>query len=1001
MATRNNYMAFAGYDRIRAVNDLAAWFNLLSAGNAAYVATPLSYFRLHAEQRQQAPDVPELGRQGWQQLTEGAVRLGLSGPDEETIATMVLPLDAVHRPSGYERWITQRTLQAGDAQIMSDRVARLWKRRPLFEFFLILCPGHEALLADTIDSLPQQYYDGWRLSIFAQTPSPEAEFTREESAVRWLQIPNQGAPGHVDAINARLLQSRADWVGFFECGTQFEPNFLLSCCDYIATHPEWRLIYCDEDAIDSNGRRSAALFKPDINLEFLRATDYVGDILVDRNALIASGGFSSVAGAERYDTVLRLIDAHGEAGIGHLPDVLHHVPGAAFLRASESGAVQALEAHLARKGIDAEILQGMREGETRRLHYRHASQPKVSIVIPTRNQLELLEKCVESLIGQTSYPDWELLLIDNGSDAPEVHAYYAKLGSSLPERVRILPFNGPFNFSAMNNLAAREARGDYLLLLNNDTECIHDDWLEAMMSHAQRLDVGIVGARLLFPDSLKVQHAGVILGMTGTAGYVFLNALTHDEPGYLNRAVCDQEYSAVTGACLLIRKSVYNELGGLDEQSFTVSFNDVDLCLKARQKGYRVVWTPFATLLHHGSASQNATTAGPEKIAAFQNECNVFFSRWKPQLANDPEWNRNLSLVTTVPTIEDELAVPWNTDFHDRPRIVVMPMPSAGAAEYRSLGALRALHATGRVQYASVCQPRADFERAPMPVELARMAPDTLVMHAPVDNVRGQALLRYKEFNSDIFRVYSLDDLITNIPEDNPQYQALPAPVIKERLALGLAASHRLVVSTQPLADACRNLIDDIRIVPNALDWNIWGGFHPRRQRGKKLRVGWAGAQQHAGDLRFIQEVIKATCDDVDWVFFGMMPEGAASHVAEFHEYQRDFSRYPEKLASLDLDLAIAPLHVHPFNEAKSNLRLLEYGMLGWPVICTDIFPYQTDNPPVTRLPNQADRWIAAIRERIGEWGALASEGDAMHEWVKQHYLLENRLDAWFDAFTR
>ncbi len=899
----------------------------------------------------------------------------------------------------YQRWIAGKSLDELDAAIFQEHAKKLWKTRLLFEFCLVLEPGDEPFLADSIDSISQQYYDGWRLSIFAHSPSPEAEFMRDESAVRWIEIPE--AADAATLINEHLIQTPSNWIGFFECGTRFAPQFLLTLADYIATHPEWRLIYSDEDALDENGDRSSPRFKPDFNLELLRSTDYIGNLFVERNSLLSVGGYARIAGAECLDMALNVADTAGEKTMGHIPDVLVHIPAAAGRQHSETAALQALRNHLARRDLSAEVLQGLAEATTRRILYHHPGTPRVSIIIPTRNRLELLKPCVESLFEQTRYPDWELVLVDNGSDDPAVLAYYDEIRTRHADRIQMLHFDAPFNFSAMNNLAAGKARGDYLLLLNNDTECIHDDWLDAMMNHAQRSEVGIVGARLLFPDSLKVQHAGVVLGMTGTAGHVFINALAHDEPGYLNRAICEQEFSAVTGACLLIRKSIFDEVGGLDAQDFKVSYNDIDLCLKVRQRGYRILWTPFATLLHHGSATQFDDIHNPQKIAAFQQECNEFYRRWQPEIIEDPAWNRNLSLVQTVPIVEDELAARWNTDFHDRPRILVMPVSAQGAAEYRNLTPLRALHAAGKVQFASACQPRADFERAPMPVELARLAPDTLIMHAPVDNVRGQALLRYQQFNHDIFRIYALDDLITHLPPDNPSYCALPSRVITERLELGLKASHRLIVSTEPLADACRHLIDDIRLVPNSLPWSVWGGLQSRRRRSKKLRVGWAGAQQHAGDLRFLLEVVKATSAEVDWVFFGMMPEGARSHVAEFHDYLHDFSAYPAKLASLDLDLAIAPLEIHPFNEAKSNLRLLEYGILGWPVICTDIFPYRTDNPPVTRLPNDASRWIAAIRERIADPAALAREGDVLREWVKRHYLLENRLDEWLSAFSR
>ncbi|MDR1936621.1 MAG: glycosyltransferase, partial [Candidatus Accumulibacter sp.] len=864
----------------------------------------------------------------------------------------------------------------------------------LFEFCLVLKPGTEALLADSIDALKQQYYDGWRLSIFARTPSPKKEYTGESGKVRWMQIPEHATAK--DFIDTHLIDTPAHWVGFFECGMIFEPQLLLSLSDYLAIHPEWRLVYTDEDTLDENGVPRSPSFKPDFNLELLRSTDYIGSVFVDRHALLAAGGYSKVSDAEHFDLALRIADASGDLAIGHIPDVLIHVPPAARVRATEGGAAQALREHLARRGVAGDVFQGLAEGVTRRILYQHPGTPRVSIIVPTRNRLELLQPCVESLFQQTRYPQWELLLVDNGSDDPDVLAYYGTLRAQHGESVRVLNYPaGPFNYSAMNNRAAREARGDYLLLLNNDTECIHDDWLDALMGHAQRPEVGVVGARLLFPDSLKIQHAGVVLGMNGTAGHVFIGSLAHDEPGYLNRAQADQEYSAVTGACLLIRKSVFDEIGGLDEETFRVNFNDIDLCLKVRQRGYRVVWTPFATLLHHGSATRIQDAQDPAKIAALQEEYNAFYVRWRRELADDPAWNPNLSLSDTAPVVEDELAVPWRRDFHDRPRVLAMPLGSVGAAEYRYFAPLRALHADHRLFYASVCQPREDFDRAPLLAELERMDPDVLVMHAPVDNVRGIALQGYRKYKPDLFRIFSLDDLITRLPRDNPVYSKLPAEGITERLRLGLEASHRLIVSTEPLADACRHLIDDIRVVPNTLDSRVWEGLASRRRRGEKLRVGWAGAQQHAGDLRFLVDVLEATHGEVDWVFFGMLPDELRPFVAEFHDFIRDFSAYPAKLASLDLDLAVAPLELHPFNEAKSNLRLLEYGMLGWPVICTDIFPYRTNEPPVTRLPNEAAQWIAAIRERAADPDALARDGDALRAWVKRYYLLENHLDLW------
>ena len=903
--------------------------------------------------------------------------------------------------SEYNAWHARRALREIDARYFQEHVSSLWKRHPFFEFIVVLSPGQEPLLADTLDSLMAQYFDGWRLSVFAGYPSPDPEFVSETSKVCWVDV-SQGAL--IDAVNRKILHSTATWFGLFACGVSFSPQALLVCGDYISIHPEWRLIYTDDDTVEEDGSLTTPKFKPDFNPDLLRSTDYVGGFFIERKALIGAGGYVKNPGGERYDVLLRAFDSQEKGAIGHIADVLCHVPGSIISYASEEAAIQSLKNHFDRRRTPVEVLPGLVEGLTRRVRYQPAAWPKVSIIIPYRNQLDSLGECIESLLSRTRYPDWELLIVDNASDDPDIQAYFRALEDGMPGRVRVLEFPGEYNYAAMNNLAAREACGEYLLLLSSETLAMHEDWLQSMMRHGQREEIGVVGARLVSGDGKTIRHAGMVLGMHGTAGAVFADEFSVDQPAYMLRTHTDQNYSAVSGACLLVRKSLYAAAGGMNEQDFPIGFGDVDLCLKIGRLGYRVLWTPYATLAFNGAPDLVAADAvvHERRLPLLQHAAHQLANLWRPLLANDPFWNRNLSLAQACPTTESQLLPSWNPDFRDRPRILWMPLGSPGQAEYRTFSPMRALHERGFAQCTAVCQPRPGSpDRAPTPVELARLAPDSLILHAPVDDVRCISLLHYKAVNSDVLKIYSLDDLITDIPSASYVHRNLPSEMIRERLRLGLAACDRLVVSTEPLADAYRDLIEDIRVLPNMLEWGRWGELKSTPRNGKKLRVGWAGAQQHAGDLRFVLDVVKATCKEVDWVFMGMMPYGAESSVAEFHDFVHDFSDYPAKLASLDLDLAIAPLEVNPFNEAKSNLRLLEYGILGWPVICTDIFPYRAEEAPVLCLPNSSEKWIAAIRERVGQKDALVRDGASLRDWVVQHYVLENNLQRWLDALTR
>ena len=316
-----------------------------------------------------------------------------------------------------------------------------------------------------------------------------------------------------------------------------------------------------------------------------------------------------------------------------------------------------------------------------RVQYRHAGpDPLVSIIVPTKNQLPLLKRCVEAVLQITEYQNYELIIVDNGSTAADAREYLQKIDDRADEiggRLRVLRHPGAFNFSAINNRAVREAAlGEYICLLNNDAAPLEGAWLDEMMMLARRPDVGAVGAKLFFPDG-RIQHGGVILGVGwgSPADHPYI-----EEPGnalgYWGRLQVVQDFSAVTAACLVTRRSIYDQVGGLDERAFAVSYNDVDYCLKVRGAGYLVAWTPFARLLHETSASLRADVeAKPldEKNARFKSEGLAMYRRWMPQIAFDPAYNRNLSSFASGFAVETESAPTWDPDFRPRPRVLARP----------------------------------------------------------------------------------------------------------------------------------------------------------------------------------------------------------------------------------------------------------------------------------------------------------------------------------------
>ncbi|HEX3860984.1 MAG TPA: glycosyltransferase [Stellaceae bacterium] len=898
--------------------------------------------------------------------------------------------------AAYPLWIASRASAAyARADWRAERIAA-WPHQPKIALGMILPEGTEAQVALTLRSLLLQVAGDWELHVAAQGKMPEP-FAADPRII-WHRDNN---PPTV-TVNARLIEAPADWVALIDAGDQLAPYALFSVADALFRHAEWRACYSDEDRIDFNDKRSGPHFKPDFNLDLLRGVPYVGGLLVVRRDLFAElGGFAAERdGIEEYDLALRLAERLDAASFGHIADVLYHrltVSGRSRRPVAEICAdmPKVVQAHLDRMGIAATTETGA-QPQFCRVRYQHAGpEPLVSIIIPTRDQLALLKRCVETVLQQTAYPNYEIIIVDNDSSDPEANAYLGLIEDKLDEiggRLRVLRHPGAFNFSAMNNRAAREAAaGDYLCLLNNDAAPLDADWLSEMMALARRPEVGAVGAKLFYPDG-RIQHAGIVLGVGwgAPAEHPYIGE-PGDAFGYWGRLHAVQGLSAVTAACLVTRRSLYDEMGGLDEAALSVSYSDVDYCLKLRKAGHLVLWTPLARLQHDGSASLRSDveqTALESRNRRFADQQQVMYRRWMPLIAHDPAYNRNLSSFGYGYSVEPEAAPTWDPEFRPRPRVLAYAADHDGCGEYRIIAPSRALFDTG-------CVHSHTAGRLLSPPEIARVMPDSIVLQRQLEMHQIEAIESAKQLHP-VFRIFELDDLITDLPPKSPHRAAIPRD-IAARLKRALSLCDRLVVSSSLLAERYGNWCGEAVMVPNYLEKSRWLGLEPHRRDGARPRVGWAGAIGHAGDLALIAGVVEATAREVDWVFFGLCPERLKPLVAEYHEWVplRD---YAKKLASLDLDLAVAPLEYHPFNDAKSNLRLLEYGVLGYPVVCTDIRPYRC-GLPVRRVANRSRDWIAAIRELAADRDACRRAGEELRHTVIRDWMLEDHLADWQKAW--
>ncbi len=883
-------------------------------------------------------------------------------------------------------WLEARTPDERQAESMQARLAGAGQCTSIG--IVVLDPRGDAEgLATTCDSLAQAV----RSLPLARAVVVSACDTPPPLAGR-PRVVHARPTATAAVVNAEVARLDTQWILLVEAGERLTDAGLLRVAIELVSAGGCRAVFADAIVRAADGSLGA-LFRPAFNLDLLLSfpAAMARHVLVARDAWERVGGLDDRhPGALELSLLLRLVDDSGIAGFGHVAEPLVVTPAPAAGREPDEEAV--IGEHLRRRGY-AHARVTCVQARQYRIEYGHEDQPLVSIIVPTKDQLPMLRRCVESLLEQTRYPHYELLIVDNRSEDAAARAWLDGVVAMDDERVRVLSYPHPFNFSAINNMAAREARGDYLVLLNNDTAVLDPGWLDALLNHAQRPEVGIVGAKLLYPDG-RIQHAGVVLGLRGPAEHVF-SGDPRDAQGYMQRLRLDQNYSAVTAACLMIRKAVYEAVGGMDEQAFAVSYNDVDLCLKAGAAGYLTVWTPHAVLLHEGSVSQRQVddAAHARKLARFTAEQDALYARWLPQIARDPAYNPNLSLTGRGFDFEADTALtlrplPW------RPQPVVLAHPADrfGCGEYRVLQPMRALADAGLVD--GVVR-----ETPLLPAELARLDPDVVVLQRQIGEQRLEAMRRLKVF-SRAFKVYELDDYLPNLPLKSAFRDGIPKDAMRS-LRRGLGCVDRFVVSTPALAEAFEGLHADIRVVKNRLPPAWWQGLASERGRGTKPRVGWAGGAGHGGDLALIVDVVKALSDEVEWVFFGMCPDALLEVVHEVHAGV-PIEQYPAKLAGLNLDLGLAPLEENLFNECKSNLRLLEYGACGVPVVCSDLRCYREDALPVTRVKNRFREWVGAIRDHVADLDEAGRRGDALRECVQSDWMLAgDHLQTWLAAWTQ
>lgn len=555
-------------------------------------------------------------------------------------------------PVSYQHWLDKNDIPA-NIGVSHSKTIKCNPHNPKFSLLLATYNSDIGFLSSCIESVIHQSYPDWQLCI-ADDGSINVEvhklleyYLNLDSRISLIK---RDENGHISqASNTALSLAKGQYIALIDHDDLLPPYALQMMAREIDSHKSAQFFYSDEDKIDENGLRFAPHFKPDWNRDLFYSHNYITHFAVIKKSLVdLIGGFNEgVEGSQDYDLFLRAISHLDDSQIIHIPHILYHwraISGSTALSSAEkdytnSAGLKALQNYFSKINTDVVVMPHNLNNCYRVFWPIPNPAPLVSLIIPTRDHLELLERCVKTILECTSYRFFEVIIVNNQSSCLKTISYLERI--KKVEQVRVINYDHPFNFSAINNFAVSHARGSIIGLINNDIEVLSADWLEEMVRQVCRSDIGCVGAKLYYPD-MRIQHAGVVLGIGGVAGHSHKFFRQHHH-GYHSRLSLVQNYSAVTAATLLVRKSVYDEVGGM-ETALSVAFNDVDFCLKVLDAGYRNLWTPFAELIHHESVSRGYED-NPEKQARFQREVYYMKNKWGHHLNNDPCYNVNLTLT--------------------------------------------------------------------------------------------------------------------------------------------------------------------------------------------------------------------------------------------------------------------------------------------------------------------------------------------------------------------
>ncbi|MBV4535150.1 glycosyltransferase [Pseudomonas urmiensis] len=857
-------------------------------------------------------------------------------------------------------WLRQRYPQPTPLQLIQQRLAS--PAAPTLA--IVVRDGADPqALARTLQSLQQSLYQRYTVHVLGNSRPSQAQ-------VDWLE---GGVEQAVPLINGLLERSDCQWLMIVDAGETFTPCGLLAAAlKLLDGDPSCLAMYADE-AVQVKGGLVDIALRPDLDLDLLLAfpASLSRHWCYRREALLQQHGFAPEGGrAFELHAQLRLIQAHGQAAVEHVSDALLVANAVRAQICADEHAV--ITDHLRTSGYpQAQVIDLPGAPGRYRIDYGHQQDATVSVLIYLEGSLLAFQRCLESLLMHTTHNAYEVILIDPGSDDPDLLAWLQMVSQMDEARFAVFQFMPGQSRAAMCNAAAQEARGDYLVLLDAASAVLEPDWLQALLNHAQRAEVGAVGGKL-FDREGSIQQAALLLGASASIGQLF-RGMPAQDAGYMGRLGLEQRCAALGGKCLMIRRELFLQAAGLDVDPLLAPWAEADLCLRLHQGGYVNVWTPHARLL------QDAR--GQRRPSAEQED--ALYARWLPLLARDPGYNRNFSLRDGEAFALQDNALCWSPSADALPKVLACLGEQQPGSATRLLEPLTALERAGQIEAAATT----GWLSA---VEIERFSPATVVMQRPLDDDGLLALRRLRAFST-AFKVYDLDGYLPAMD----LAIGMNAEQLLERLQQGMLQADRVMVASPMLAELLQGQHEDVCLLQSALPTS-WGRLSAQRGVADKPRVGWLGGK----DSGLLSEVLPALANEVQWVVLGDCPASLQPLLAERHPAPQ-WNDLGPALAALDLDLALVPMSDSLSNHCSADLRVLQHAACGHPLICSrSPGLVGSDVLPLSRVDNTANDWIRAIRLHLEDPQASAALGEELRNQVRHNWLLQGeRLQAWRRAW--